>query len=120
MPKAYEFFIEENFSNILSKILFLTYRKKYKLFKSISKINFINFEEICSKCGNNINNIIYSFKSYENSKNENNQNYNLCAKCLSEIKFFSNKISPRLKTISFVFFLQRFPSIIITKLEDFL
>ncbi len=85
MPKAYEFFIEENLSNILSKILFLTYRKKYKLFKSFSKINFINFEENCTKCGNNINNIIYSFKNSKKDINNYNQNYNLCAKCLSEI-----------------------------------
>ena len=91
MPMAYNFIIEENISNILSKILYLNYRQKYKLFKSISKnLNDINFEENCSKCGNKINNIIYSFKSNQNNINEQNINYNLCSKCLSEIINYVN------------------------------
>ena len=91
MPMAYNFFIEDNISNILSKILYLNYRQKYKLFKSISKkLNDINFTENCSKCGNKINNIIYSFKSNQNNINEQNINYNLCSKCLSEIINYVN------------------------------
>jgi hypothetical protein len=81
------YFKEENISNILSIILFLKYRLKYKLFKEVIYKNLydLNFEEICSKCENKIKNIIYTFKSYKNDINDNNQNYNLCEICLSKI-----------------------------------
>ena len=80
---------KEKISSVLSMILYLKYRKDYKLF-IYKNLNEVNLNENCSKCGNKINNIIYSFKSNQNNINEQNINYNLCSKCLSEIINYVN------------------------------